>query len=49
MDIAEGLAIARTKEVFRAEHINVRPHSGVQANAITFLETLKPGFFNISS
>src|SRR5262249_31727757 len=32
VDIAESLAIARAKELFGAEHANVQPHSGAQAN-----------------
>src|SRR6266496_5284376 len=32
VDIAEELAIARAKELFAAEHVNVQPHSGSQAN-----------------
>jgi glycine hydroxymethyltransferase len=43
VDVAEELAIARAKELFGAEHANVQPHSGSQANlAVSFL-CLKPG------
>lgn len=43
VDVAEGLAINRAKEVFGAEHANVQPHSGTQANTAVYLATLKPG------
>ena len=33
VDVAESLAIARAKELFGADHANVQPHSGAQANA----------------
>ncbi|MFN3396263.1 MAG: serine hydroxymethyltransferase [Thermodesulfovibrionales bacterium] len=42
-DIVERLAIERTKELFGAEHINVQPHSGSQANMAVYLSVLKPG------
>ena len=40
---AEQLAINRAKELFGAEHANVQPHSGAQANMAVYLATLKPG------
>ena len=43
VDIAETIAITRAKELFGAEHANVQPHSGAQANMAVFLATLKPG------
>ena len=43
VDVAESLAIARAKEIFGADHANVQPHSGAQANAAVFLSVLKPG------
>jgi glycine hydroxymethyltransferase len=43
VDIAESLAIARAKELFGAEHANVQPHSGSQANMTVYLAVLKPG------
>ncbi len=43
VDIVEKLAIERCKEVFGAEHVNVQPHSGSQANQAVFLACLKPG------
>ena len=43
VDIAESLAIARAKALFGADHANVQPHSGAQANAAVFLAFLKPG------
>lgn len=42
-DIVERLAIERTKELFGAEHVNVQPHSGSQANMAVYLSVLKPG------
>lgn len=42
-DIVESLAIERAKELFGAEHVNVQPHSGTQANMAVFLSMLKPG------
>lgn len=42
-DVAELLAIKRAKELFGAEHINVQPHSGTQANMAVYLSVLKPG------
>ncbi len=43
VDIAEELAIARAKELFGAEHVNVQPHSGSQANMAVYFTLLKPG------
>ncbi len=43
VDEAEQLAIDRAKELFKAEHANVQPHSGAQANAAVYLAFLKPG------
>jgi glycine hydroxymethyltransferase len=43
VDIAESLAIARAKALFGAEHANVQPHSGAQANMSVFITVLKPG------
>ncbi|HEX9120101.1 MAG TPA: serine hydroxymethyltransferase, partial [Terriglobales bacterium] len=43
VDVAESLAIARAKELFGAEHANVQPHSGAQANMAVYFALLKPG------
>ena len=43
VDIVEQLAIDRAKELFGAEHANVQPHSGSQANIAVYLALLKPG------
>lgn len=43
IDIVEQLAIDRAKELFGAEHANVQPHSGSQANVAVYLALLKPG------
>ena len=43
VDKVEQLAIDRAKTLFGAEHANVQPHSGAQANAAVFLAFLKPG------
>ncbi len=43
VDEAEQLAIDRLKKLFRAEHVNVQPHSGAQANMAVFMSCLKPG------
>jgi glycine hydroxymethyltransferase len=43
VDVAEELAIARAKELFGAEHVNVQPHSGAQANMAVYFTLLKPG------
>jgi glycine hydroxymethyltransferase len=42
-DIVETLAIERAKQLFGAEHVNVQPHSGSQANMAVFFSMLKPG------
>jgi len=42
-DVIENLAIQRAKQVFGAEHVNVQPHSGSQANMAVFFSVLKPG------
>ncbi|KPK02838.1 MAG: serine hydroxymethyltransferase [Nitrospira bacterium SG8_35_4] len=42
-DIVENLAIERAKELFGAEHVNVQPHSGTQANMAVYFAMLKPG------
>ena len=43
VDIVESLAIARAKQLFGAEHANVQPHSGTQANISMYLSVLVPG------
>ena len=43
VDVAEQLAIDRAKELFGAEHANVQPHSGAQANTAVYQALLKPG------
>jgi len=43
VDVAEELAISRCKELFGAEHANVQPHSGAQANMAAYLAFLEPG------
>ena len=42
-DIIEGLAIERATELFGAEHANVQPHSGAQANMAVYFAQLEPG------
>lgn len=42
-DVVEELAINRAKEIFGAEHVNVQPHSGSQANMAVYFSVLKPG------
>ncbi|NJD57305.1 MAG: serine hydroxymethyltransferase [Nitrospirae bacterium] len=42
-DIVENLAIERAKTIFGAEHVNVQPHSGSQANMAVFFSMLRPG------
>ncbi len=42
-DIVESIAINRAKELFGAEHANVQPHSGSQANMAVYFAMLKPG------
>ena len=43
VDIVEQLAIDRVKKIFGAEHANVQPHSGAQANTAVYFAFLKPG------
>ncbi|MFY0546392.1 serine hydroxymethyltransferase [Brevibacillus sp. H7] len=43
VDIAENIARDRIKELFGAEHANVQPHSGAQANMAVYFTILKPG------
>ncbi len=42
VDVAEDLAVERAKKLFNAEHVNVQPHSGSQANMAVYLATLQP-------
>ncbi len=42
-DVVESLAIERARELFGAEHVNVQPHSGTQANMAVYFSMLKPG------
>ncbi len=43
VDVAEALAIERAKKIFNAEHVNVQPHSGSQANTASYYALLEPG------
>jgi glycine hydroxymethyltransferase len=43
VDIVENLAIERAKQLFGADHANVQPHSGAQANMAAYLALIKPG------
>jgi len=43
VDVGESLAIERAKKLFNAEHVNVQPHSGAQANQAVYMTVLKPG------
>jgi glycine hydroxymethyltransferase len=43
VDVGESLAIARAKQLFGADHANVQPHSGAQANMAVYMTLLKPG------
>jgi glycine hydroxymethyltransferase len=43
VDVAERAAIARAKALFGADHVNVQPHSGAQANMSVYVTVLKPG------
>lgn len=43
VDIAENIAIERAKKLFGAEHANVQPHSGAQANIAVYTALIKPG------
>src|SRR6476646_3289226 len=42
-DVVENIAIERAKKIFGAEHANVQPHSGSQANMSVYFTVLKPG------
>ena len=43
VDQAESLACERARQIYKAEHVNVQPHSGTSANMAVFLAVLKPG------
>lgn len=43
VDVVEALAIERAKEIFGADHVNVQPHSGTQANMAVYFTMLQPG------
>jgi glycine hydroxymethyltransferase len=43
VDVAENLAIERAKQLFGADHVNVQPHSGAQANMAVYMAVLQPG------
>lgn len=43
VDICENIAIDRAKQIFGAEHVNVQPHSGAQANLAVYFALLQPG------
>lgn len=43
VDVAESLAIERAKKLFGADHANVQPHSGAQANTAVYFAALQPG------
>jgi glycine hydroxymethyltransferase len=43
VDVAERLAIDRAKQIFKAQHANVQPHAGAQANMAVFMAVLQPG------
>jgi glycine hydroxymethyltransferase len=43
VDVAERLAIERAKTIFKADFVNVQPHSGSQANAAVYMALLEPG------
>ena len=43
VDVAETLAIERCKQLFGADHVNVQPHSGTQANMAVYFSVLEPG------
>src|SRR5256714_6471205 len=43
VDIPEEIARSRAKELFGADHANVQPHSGAQANMSVYLAAIKPG------
>lgn len=43
VDVVENIAIERAKKLFGAEHVNVQPHSGAQANTAVYFALLQPG------
>ncbi|HYR56500.1 MAG TPA: serine hydroxymethyltransferase, partial [Myxococcaceae bacterium] len=43
VDVAENLAIARAKSIFGADHVNVQPHSGSQANMAAYMALMQVG------
>ena len=43
VDVIESVAIARARELFKAEHANVQPHSGAQANMSVYFAVVQPG------
>ncbi|MBN1473026.1 MAG: serine hydroxymethyltransferase [Syntrophaceae bacterium] len=43
VDVAENLAIERCKKLFGADHVNVQPHSGTQANMAVYFAAVQPG------
>ncbi|HTV94108.1 MAG TPA: serine hydroxymethyltransferase [Verrucomicrobiae bacterium] len=43
VDVAENLALERLKQIFGADHANVQPHAGAQANMAVFMAQLQPG------
>ena len=43
VDVVENLAIERAKELFGAEHVNMQPHAGAQANVAAYFAFLEPG------
>ena len=43
VDVVESLAISRAKELFKADHANVQPHSGAQANMSAYFAIVQPG------
>ena len=43
IDVAESLALQRAKDLFRADHANVQPHSGAQANMAAYFASIQPG------
>jgi len=43
VDVVENITIKRAKELFKAEHANVQPHSGTQANITAYLSLIEPG------
>lgn len=43
VDVIEELAVERAKKIFKAEHVNVQPHSGTQANMVVYFAMLSPG------